>query len=236
MKAQDQKFNSNTSTAINPLDAKLNRHFLACTAFVGTAVLMTGSRAAANIVYSGPLNISVPTTNGAGGIYFDLTMPGSFFIPSGSGQGPAEGLNTLLPGWDVNFYRSGAGNLRWYYNGGALAVFNGTHVAALGSDVLVDGSSALGTFQALVDEFTGVTAFMGVKFFDAGNNPLYGWIRVNGGPTQGFPATIVDWAYEDSGGGILTGATQVPEPSSLALGFLAAGAAGVAAWRRRKAA
>ena len=68
------------------------------------------------------------------------------------------------------------------------------------------------------------------------NNPLYGWIRVNGGPTQGFPATIVDWAYEDSGGGILTGATQVPEPSSLALGFLAAGAAGVAAWRRRKAA
>lgn len=220
------------STVYEPLDTKLNRHFLACSAFVGTAVLMTSSRANADIVYSGLLNISVPTTNGAGGIYFDLTMPGVSFTPSGSGLGPAEGLNTLLPGWDVNFYRSGAGNLRWYYNTGALAVFNGTSVAALGAGVTVDGSSALGTFQALNTEFTGVTAFMGVRFLDAGSNPLYGWIRVNGGPTQGFPATIVDWAYESSGAGIATGA--VPEPSSLALGFLAAGAAGVAAWRRRK--
>ena len=71
---------------------------------------------------------------------------------------------------------------------------------------------------------------------DASNNLLFGWIRINGGPTLSFPATIVDWAYDDSGAGILTGAGIVPEPSSLALGCLAAGAAGLVAWRKRKAA
>ena len=228
------KMNSTTAPVLpKQLDTKLNRHFLACSAFVGTAVLMTASRADAAVVYSGPLSLNVPTTNLLGGIYFDLTMPGSFFIPSTSGGGPAEGLNTVLPGWDVNFYRSGTGNLRWYYNGGALAVFNGAnHVAALGAGVTIDGSSSLGTLQTMVPEYTGTTAFMGVEFFDASSDPLFGWIRITGGPTAGFPATIVDWAYESSGAGIVTGV--IPEPSSLALGCLAAGAAGLAAWRRRK--
>jgi PEP-CTERM motif len=222
-----------TASLPKQLDTKLNRHFLACSAFVGTAVLMTASKADADIIYSGPLSLNVPTTNALGGIYLDLTKPGLSFIPSTSGAGPAEGLNTVLPGWDVNFYRTGAGNLRWYYNGGALAVFNGAnHVAALGAGVMVDGSSSLGTWQTMVPEYTGTTAFMGVEFFDASNDPLFGWIRIAGGPTLGFPATIVDWAYESSGAGIVTGV--IPEPSSLALGCLAAGAAGLAAWRRRK--
>ena len=73
---------------------------------------------------------------------------------------------------------------------------------------------------------------MGVKFFDAANDPLFGWIRIAGGATAGIPATIVDWAYESSGAGILAG--EIPEPTTAALGYLAAGAAGLAAWRRRK--
>jgi hypothetical protein len=224
------------------LDTKLNRHFIACSAFVGTAVLMTASKADASIVYSGPLNLSVPTTNGTGGIYLDLTMPGSFFIPTKGGGGASEGLNTLLPGWDVNFYRGSAtftNALRWYYNG-AKAVFDSsggsTHVSALAAGVTIDASSPLGTFNAMTPSFTSTTAFMGVEFLGPSNNQLFGWIRVSGGSTLGFPATIVDWAYEDSGAGILTGAGIVPEPSSLALGCLAAGAAGLVAWRKRKSA
>jgi len=65
-----------------------------------------------------------------------------------------------------------------------FAVFNGAnHVAALGAGVMVDGSSSLGTWQTMVPEFTGTTAFMGVEFHDASNNLLFGWIRINGGPT-----------------------------------------------------
>jgi hypothetical protein len=217
------------------LDTQLNRHFLACSAFVGTAVLMTASKADASVVYSGPQNINVPTTNIFGGIYLDLTQPGSFFIPTTSGSGPADGLNTLLPGWDVNFYR-GSTALRWWYNTGVYGVYNASHhVAALGAGVMIDGSSSLGTWQTMTPEFTGTTAFMGVEFPDASNIELFGWIRIAGGPTAGMPATIVDWAYEDSGAGILTGAGLIPEPSSLALGCLAAGAAGLSAWRKRKA-
>jgi hypothetical protein len=232
---------SNLSLPQNPtlpkqLDASLNRHFLACSAFVGTAVMMTAAKADASLVYSGPLNINVPTTNGMGGIYFDLTMPGSSFIPTKSGGGATEGLDTLLPGWDVNFYK-GTSALRWWYNTGVYAVFNASHhVAALGAGVMVNGSSLLGTYQTMTPEFTGTTAFMGVEFPNASNTELFGWIRITGGSTAGIPATIVDWAYEDSGAGILTGAGIIPEPSSLALGCLAAGAAGLAAWRKRKAA
>ena len=195
---------------------------------------MSPSQADAAVIYSGTLNINVPTTNIFGGIYLDLTKPGESFIPTTSGSGPAEGLNTLLPGWDVNFYK-GTTALRWWYNTGVYAVYNAAnHVAALGPGVLVDGSSSLGTWQTMTPEFTGTTAFMGVKFFDSANDPLYGWIRITGGPDNAIPATIVDWAYENSGAGIMTGV--VPEPNSLALGCLAAGAAGLAAWRRRKAA
>ncbi len=233
--------NCSETSLSKQLDTQLNRHFLACSAFVGTAALMTASEARAAVVYSGPLNVTVPTTNGAGGIYLDLTKPGQSFTPTKSGGGATEGLDTLLPGWDVNFYRgTTSGNLLWYYPKvnnvvQTLAVFDGAnHVAALGAGVKIDGTSSLGTWQTMVPEFTGQTAFMGVQFHDANNDVLYGWIRITGGATQGFPATVVDWAYDDSGAGILTGA--VPEPSSAALGFLAAGAAGLAAWRKRKAA
>jgi hypothetical protein len=227
--------NVKTTTPVlpNQLDSQLNRHFLACSAFVGTAVMMTASKSEASVVYSGIRNYNVPTTNIFGGIYLDLTKPTSFFIPSTSGAGPAEGLNTVLPGWDVNFYK-GSTSLRWYYNTGVRGVDSGTHVAGLASGVLVDASSAFGTFQALTPDFAGTTAFMGIKFTDASSNLLYGWIRITGGATTGIPATIVDWGYENSGGGILTGAGIIPEPSSAALGCLAAGAAGLAAWRKRK--
>lgn len=197
---------------------------------------MSAQKANAAVIYSGIENINVPTTNNFGGIYLDLTKPGSSFIPSDSGKGPAEGLNTLLPGWDVNFYQ-GTTSLRWWYNTGVYAVFNAAHhVAALDAGVMVDGASSLGTYQTMTPEFAGTTAFMGIEFPNASNQELFGWIRITGGPGTGTPATIVDWAYDDSGAGILTGAGIVPEPSSFALGCLAAGAFGLVAWRKRKAA
>jgi hypothetical protein len=101
----------------------------------------------------------------------------------------------------------------------------------------------------------GVTGVVGVKL-GSGN---FGWIRLKvedlglnqpfrdhlaltgGAPIsgQGFgdKITVIDWAYENSGAAIHAGATGspvgVPEPSALAL--LAAGAAGIGAFRRRKA-
>ena len=98
----------------------------------------------------------------------------------------------------------------------------------------------------------GVTGIAGVKLA----NGDYGWIRLRlddlglnqpfstllGGNSLGdgknYPdkITVIDWAYDNSGATIHAGATgqAVPEPSSLAL--LAAGAMGISAFRRRKAA
>jgi len=93
----------------------------------------------------------------------------------------------------------------------------------------------------------GVTGVIGIQLGD-GN---YGWIRLlieDLGPNQPYKhyddtllqpgpylsgkgyadkVTVIDWAYDDSGGQI-----HVPVPAPLAL--LAAGAAGLAAFRRRK--
>lgn len=76
-------------------------------------------------------------------------------------------------------------------------------------------------------------------------NGEYGWIRLKLG-TQSAPGqrynnppgrvTITDMAYNTvAGQAIFAGQTapSVPEPGTLALGILAAGAAGVTALRRR---
>jgi hypothetical protein len=78
-------------------------------------------------------------------------------------------------------------------------------------------------------------------FFGGAANMHYGWIRLkytlgsNGLPNS---AEAIDWAYNSTPNGAITAGqgipTATPEPSTLGLGLLAAGAAGVAAIRRRK--
>lgn len=89
----------------------------------------------------------------------------------------------------------------------------------------VNTNSAIG-FSAGGDNYIG--------FQFNSSSPLYGWARIEidlGNAGVGDETlTIAEWAYEDSGGDILVGA--VPEPSSFAL--MAAGAAGVLAWKRRR--
>ena len=47
---------------------------------------------------------------------------------------------------------------------------------------------------------------------------------------------VIDWAYNDAGGTILAGqTTSTPEPRTSALALLGVGAAGILAWRKRRA-
>lgn len=92
------------------------------------------------------------------------------------------------------------------------------------------------------------TAFAGFRFLTnttANAKTDYGWVRLqftdspNGVPDS---LTAVDWAYNADGLPIATGDTgtsgppATPEPGTGALAFLAAGAAAVAALRRRRSA
>ena len=79
----------------------------------------------------------------------------------------------------------------------------------------------------------GNPAYLGIQF-NPGDGTRYGWIRIEDIALDYTSLSITGWAYEDlAGASILAGegGTPVPIPSSLAL--LAAGAAGLAALRRR---
>jgi hypothetical protein len=117
------------------------------------------------------------------------------------------------------------------------------YVTALTSGDLIDSSAVGPTFYGSLAyaanpnaEFDGVPgAFIGLSF-PIGANDLahthYGWVRVTIDNAAGS-FVINDWAYNTVAGEPIR-AGQVPEPTSL--GMLAAGAAGVAAMRRRRAA
>ena len=62
---------------------------------------------------------------------------------------------------------------------------------------------------------------MGFTFNPTGTTPLYGWGRIT---TSGNASTVtlVDYAYENNGISIATGA--VPEPTTVVLGTLGVGA------------
>lgn len=230
-----------TPKGTKELEVKLNRHFLACSAFIGTAALMTSQNAEASIVYSGIQNAPVASTNGFGGVYIDVD--GMSWLNPSAGSGVGAGL---LPGWDIQPYRGSGtfGNaLRIYTaispSSAEMVMDSDAVVAMLDSGATIDSSLTFDTEEEIAADWTtGGIGYMGFRFSPSGT-PLYGWMRVQtgsgdpgngGGP--GFPATVIDWAYEDSGAGITVGV--VPEPSTIALGLLSAGAVGVAAFRKRK--
>lgn len=71
--------------------------------------------------------------------------------------------------------------------------------------------------------------------FKIGGNIHYGWAKFT--MTLASPNTLVisEWAYNDvSGGAIQVGAVPEPAETSATLALLAAGAAGVRRWRKRK--
>ncbi len=116
-----------------------------------------------------------------------------------------------------------------------------SYASALSAGDLIDASTTSGgPFQASMAyggnnpnaEFnTASGAFIGLEF-PIGGVSHFGWVRVTVDNAAGS-FVINDWAYNSTpGAGLLAG--QVPEPTSL--GLLAAGAAGVAAMRRRQAA
>ncbi len=78
------------------------------------------------------------------------------------------------------------------------------------------------------------TGFAGIEFGTAGGKTDFGWIRLswNGGGAGGPVRIVDDFAYDNTGSPILAG--SVPEPSTLLLTMLAAGSAGVMAWRKRR--
>lgn len=230
--------------------------WLRYTAAAGSALAMA-SAADAAIVYSGLQNITVLNT-GAAGVDLDFDSVDEFAMrqdsqwwtfPSYWGTSNSAYVDGLAN--PAKFLLNGAGGLQKLSFGATISAGAGSFGTS--GIVLRSGSGggwswstwatswwssapaapAVAAAGSWANSVTGLAGFA----FDIGGSEHFGWIRfhVDGYPYGTRTFTAIDWAYEDvAGAAIKAGATAVPEPAGLGLALLGGGAAGLAAWRRRR--
>ena len=203
-------------------------------AAAGAATALTGvGSAEAAIHYSGPINAVFPAGSSVQQSFaLDNAAVIRFVnVLTGSSSGGVALFRLQGAAVSNQFRGIAAGSFRYPerlasnapVSGGAFTNFNANFFATLAYGGGYANSQFLGA---------GV-GFIGFRF-NGGGGTEYGWARVNmeGSPGNGF--TLIDYAWADTGTQIRAGQTAIPEPSSL--GLLAAGAAGLLAWRKRRAA
>lgn len=182
-------------------------------------ILLTSSfirPAQSAVIYSGLQNIAIPYGGfpvGFDGVYVDLDTG-------------ATSTSTIL-GWDVNLFYGGlglGGSAAWQPARDGTGVMD-TVLAYqvndfIDSSLLYAGSVETGSSDHVglaAGQFQeGVEAYVGFKFTtNASSGPYYGWMRVTL-TANNSGGVISDWAYEDSGAGILAGA-MAPEPGRMML-------------------
>jgi hypothetical protein len=80
----------------------------------------------------------------------------------------------------------------------------------------------------------GHTGYLGIFAVNSSSTPFFGWAKIQlGSGSNAYDPTLIAWGFNDTPfGPTFAGGTPAPEPSSLLL--LASGAAGLAAYRRRR--
>ncbi len=220
-----------------------------CATGVGAAVCVGAvTTADASIVFIDFGGVVLTDTSPGSGAFttrpFDLNGDGVFDFQLAVGNGePFGGAAAILApnggtlgviGFSNNGYRYGSKLVNGANIGpgaGFLNLFAGTanEIASLAFGPGYPGS------QWLVS----TPGYLGISFTISGQN-VYGWVRISVAPNTEPGArniTLFDAAFETNGTAISAG--QVPEPSTISLGLLALGIAGLAAHRRlvaRKAA
>lgn len=189
----------------------------------GAAAGVAGTADAA-IQYSGTQDINIAQFNSLnlqidGDVNGDILLKNYVF-----GSAPYQGaLVNFAPGKVVGF---NAGlNYATALSAGALVDATTTSGGPFAASLAFGAANPNAQFNNVTGAFIGLT-------FPIGASNHFGWVRVSIDNAAGT-FVVNDWAYNTvAGEGIRAG--QVPEPTSL--GMLAAGAAGVAAMRRRRAA
>ena len=212
------------------LKHRLDAHFASAAALaVGAALVGAEQRADAYIVWSGIININIPSSTD--GVYLNVI----------TGQSGTTGSG--VSGWDVNPWSSSGLNFFSPSNapvGGAYVTGNGaftTRVDNLAFNTVIGASQGFGAGAA---ESTGTTAFnlnstqnlVGFRFVnEATGSTHYGWMRLQLWSGPGIqPRAIVEYAYESVAGASIN-AGLIPAPGAIALLGLS-GLAGIGRRRR----
>ena len=198
-----------------------------------TALLTLPSVAQAAVIVS---NVSISVPNNIDGVYINVVT------------GATGASSTAVPGYDINIYNNGAGVT--FYGAaspsGILATGTpGTLAVArdLTAGTVIDSTGQYNQFQTVGTLFqVAGNHILGFRFLNESTGVEdYGYARITtssgSGTSLGFPATITQLVYDNSGASLTVAGTTtpaVPEPATWAMMIGGFGAIGVAARRGRK--
>jgi len=201
---------------------RVDRHLVALSAaaVAGVGIVGIAEHAQAAIVYSGTVNINAPAD--FSGIYLNMET-------GATGRSAAS-----VPGWDINPWVSSA---QWRIfpatTGPGGVVGSATAATNLNNGDAIGPAQTYGTSSALLLP-NGSPALVGIRFATADASIHYGWAHITSSNSPLTPATIVDYAWENTANtAIAAGATGGTTPEPASLGLLALGAVGLL--RRRSA-
>ena len=153
----------------------------------------------------------------------------------------AEAAFANVPGWDLNPYGTSTTTMSWFAAAtpsGQVIMSGSSIVSNLPQGFTISSSNSFGnsasTTTATVGAWTlNARNYVGYRFVGADTFTHYGWLSMDVGATMGV-RTIMQVSYNSVANAAITIPAAVPEPSTVVMGLLAAGATGVIAWRRRK--
>jgi PEP-CTERM motif-containing protein len=204
-------------------------------AAAGAALAMSTS-ADAEVVYSGIQNLTV-TGNSRKTFHIGSVKAEIQNVEHSSSFGriTSAGIGSVLTAGIVVAQFSGSGANKYARGQPILLTGGGAGGVLFGNSGSpgAPGGNPRGNFgPGTVDGFVGILLKNGDR----------GWVQVKVTSVDGYPTEVeaIDWAYNNStGGAIYAGQTSdapvAPEPNTAALGLLACGAAGLLAWRKRRA-
>lgn len=178
----------------------MRRNRLASSSILAFALLLPHAAPAA-LVCTGPLELAVPQSGE--GLYLNLVT---------GVHGESEGQ---VPGFDVDPYAAQnsepAHQLKFYWgsssNGGAGVASSGDTYAVLqpGDTIGPDSTFTRAAFSGDTSAWQAGVAegHLGMRFTNEATGLLnYGWLRLRSSAPLGFPLTVVDGCYDDSGAAV----------------------------------
>lgn len=190
MRPTNKRFNKFRGTTVGAL-------------IIASVATLTSMDAMSAVIDSGVVNIPIPATTA--GIYIN-------FVTGATGSSGAA-----VPGYDWDPYNTASG-LGFYWNQSPAASHGSVQAATNQSANLAPGASVsvANTFTASIQSpnptfrTTLNPGYLGMQFFNEATGAInYGWVQITTTATTGFPATIVRYAYDNTGAAITVGTTPV---------------------------